>query len=137
MRYKRRGLTTCKATKATPSTCRDSSTSDGLPQSGRLRPPDRMTTDVLRPLSMTSSTVPHGLLQVPLPLLKRYHLLRIRNGPSKSSSNAPKSGMRQRTISSSSYHMSRSTSISLSFPKRWACVLTRRRPQRLQPLTTL
>jgi len=28
-----------------------------------------------RPSSMTSSTVPHGLLRVPLPLQKRYHLL--------------------------------------------------------------
>jgi hypothetical protein len=67
MRYKRREPTTCKATKAALSACRDSvSISES-----------------------TSSAVLHGLLGFRLRHQKRYQLLSIRNGLSKISSNAP------------------------------------------------
>ena len=95
------------------------------------------TPEARRHWSITSTTLPREFLEVLLLQQRQYQLLSIRNSPSKASSNAPGSGMRQRTISSSSYHISRSTSISLSFPKRWPCVLTRRRRQRPQPLTKL
>jgi hypothetical protein len=69
----------------------------------------------------------------------RHQLRSIGNGLSKVSSKASRLEMRRRIISSSSCYISQSTSTSTSpsFPKRWACVLTRRPPQRLQPLMTL
>ncbi|PVH67637.1 hypothetical protein DL98DRAFT_639498 [Cadophora sp. DSE1049] len=81
-------------------TCRRHS-SDSLATLWCHQPPDlRLTTrsprlmlDVRRPSSMTSSTVSHELLGVPLRQQRRYQSLSIRNGPSKDSSSAPGSGM--------------------------------------------
>jgi len=95
----------------------------------------KLVANVPRPRSMTSTTIHHEPLEV-LRLPQTQHQLQsIKSGHSKVSSNTPRSGIKRRIISSSSYYMSRSTSTSLSFPKHWACVLIRRRPQRLQSLT--
>ncbi|KAN0102196.1 hypothetical protein V8E51_012706 [Hyaloscypha variabilis] len=101
---------TCKPTKATCSACRGP---NHLPQA-HLRapaqtasplwchqPPDlrlttrnpRLMSDIRRPSSMTSSTMSHKLLRVPLRQQRRYQSLSIRNGPSKASSNTAGSGM--------------------------------------------
>ena len=93
----------------------------------------KLIADIGRPWSMTNNSTLHDLLEVPLLRQSRYQLLCIRSGPSKDSSNAPRSGMRQRIISNSNCHVSQSTSNSQSRLRSWALVLIQGHPQRLKP----
>jgi hypothetical protein len=78
-----------------------SSGSDSLAPLWCHQPPDlrlttrspRLMSDIRRPSSMTSNTMSHELLRVPLRQQRRYQSLSIRNGPSKASSNTAGSGM--------------------------------------------
>jgi hypothetical protein len=78
-----------------------SATSDSLALSLRCRPPHlRLTTrspglmtDVCRPSSVITTTMPRELLGARLRQQRRYQLLSIGSGPSKASLNAPRSGM--------------------------------------------
>lgn len=74
-------------------------------------------------------------LRKPLEVLRleqsRHQSRSIKNGLSRVSLNAPRLGRRRFIISSSSCHISRSTSIFRSLPKRWVYILMRHL-QRLQ-----
>jgi hypothetical protein len=98
----------------------------GLRQPHSLTPPSatQLEVDICSPRPIAEvrqlpwtirNTIFHKRLEVPRLRQSRCQLRSIKSGPSKVSSNAQRSGMRQRIISSSSCHVSRITSVSNPF----------------------
>jgi hypothetical protein len=83
-----------------------SSGSDSIAPLWHCRPPDlRLTTRspnlitvICRISSIKATDMPREVLGVRLRQQRQYQLLSIRNGPSKASSNAPRSGMIRRNL---------------------------------------
>jgi hypothetical protein len=84
----------------------------------------KLITVICRLSSIKATDMPCEVLGVRLRQQRQYQLLSIRNGPSKASSNAPRSGMIRRTILSSNCHRFRNTFTYRLVPKHWTSITT-------------
>jgi hypothetical protein len=109
-----------------------SSGSDSIAPLWHCRPPDlrlttrspKLITVICRISSIKATDMPREVLGVRLRQQRQYQLLSIRNGLSKASSNAPRSGMIQCTILSSNCRRFRNTFTYRLIPQHWTSITT-------------